>query len=195
MKRSIHIVQKGFTLIELMVVVAIIGILAALVVPAYQTYTIRAKVVEGLLQGTSAKIAVTETYASRGGEYIGGCGAYGCEVGTALPGGISFRFTPTKYVSGITIRDIAAYSDSNSNEAASDGQIVVHFEQSVVSFGGYPLLIGLTPGSGTMDVTTGKPSHTMHPGMPILWGCTVDRSIDNMMYVPANCRFRDYGLQ
>ncbi len=57
MKRSM---QKGFTLIELMIVVAIIGILAAVALPAYQDYTVRAKVSEIILAGSSAKTAVAE---------------------------------------------------------------------------------------------------------------------------------------
>ena len=57
-------VQKGFTLIELMIVVAIIGILAAVALPAYQDYTKRAKVVEGLSLASSAKTTVAENAAS-----------------------------------------------------------------------------------------------------------------------------------
>ncbi len=53
--------QKGFTLIELMIVVAIVGILAAIAIPAYQDYTIRARVTEGLSLANAAKMAVTET--------------------------------------------------------------------------------------------------------------------------------------
>lgn len=66
-RRSIaRSVQKGFTLIELMIVVAIIGILAAVALPAYQDYTVRAKISEGIIAATSAKTLVSEAFQTDG---------------------------------------------------------------------------------------------------------------------------------
>jgi type IV pilus assembly protein PilA len=61
-------VQQGFTLIELMIVVAIIGILAAVALPAYQDYTIRARVSEGLIQASAGKATIGENFAANQGD-------------------------------------------------------------------------------------------------------------------------------
>ena len=79
MKRSL---QKGFTLIELMIVVAIIGILAAVALPAYQDYTVRARVTDGLSLAASAKTAVTEN-AAQGAPFASGWTAPGATPNVA----------------------------------------------------------------------------------------------------------------
>ena len=79
-KTAIRARQAGFTLIELMIVVAIIGILAAIALPAYQDYTKRAKLSEVILAASACRTTVTEIYQSASSNPFPAAGSFGCEI-------------------------------------------------------------------------------------------------------------------
>jgi type IV pilus assembly protein PilA len=101
-------VQKGFTLIELMIVVSIIGILAAIAVPMYQDYTARSKVTEGLALASSAKVAIADGFQSNDLSGV-----------IAAAAAINAGFIQTKYVTNMT----AAAADGTITMTYNAGQI------------------------------------------------------------------------
>jgi len=103
--------QKGFTLIELMIVVAIIGILAAIAIPAYQNYTIRAQVTEGLSLADGWKTSVAEFYAQKG-TFPSGQSTTGSATAIVAAGA-----TTGKYVTGITVSTGGAVVIAYGNQA------------------------------------------------------------------------------
>ncbi|MCG2594746.1 pilin [Ramlibacter sp. XY19] len=102
MKRQL---QQGFTLIELMIVVAIIGILAAVALPAYQDYTKRAKMSEVILAASACRTSVTEVVQSNNAGSLPAAGAWGCEASSST----------SKYVASIKTNASGAIQVTSQN--------------------------------------------------------------------------------
>jgi type IV pilus assembly protein PilA len=113
--------QQGFTLIELMIVIAIIAILAAIALPAYQDYTTRAKVSEVIVMAAPAKLAVAETASSVGGL----ANVTAANSGYIFPG-------QTTYVSGIVITDASGIVTATSIVPNAEGDIILTPTEVVV---------------------------------------------------------------
>ena len=165
--------QKGFTLIELMIVVAIIGVLAAIALPAYQDYITRAKVGEVLLTMSKCRTAISETHQS--GVPFPGADGWGCLEGSA--------FVATKHVSALTTSAIGEIMVTSTIAAGAGSGAAPNVAAAV--------LVQMQPCTNAGALTFATCTAILSNGPVITsWVCGPNNITTAMSvkFLPANCR-------
>ena len=164
-------IQKGFTLIELMIVVAIIGILAAIALPAYQDYTVRAKVSEGLVLAEAAKLAVSETLQANG-------------ILATDNASAGYTFVQTKYVSDISITSPGIITITYNTTAGHIPQLTT---------GGAIIALTANANGAALSATSTGPidwacASTTHAAATAAGLVSITAGAMDPKYAPASCR-------
>ena len=178
MKRSI---QKGFTLIELMIVVAIIGILAAVALPAYQDYTIRAKITEGLGLAGDAKNAVT-IGVSTANDLANAATTFNAQAGNL---GVTSKYVTSVLITGGSGLITVTYAAANVGVgAAANTLTLTPWMRNTAAGSAYqPALVAGTTGSVDWGCASATNLAATNAGITVLGAGTLLAK-----YAPSACR-------